>query len=186
MPSFSVTRWAIRNHRSTKAVFRRWSAVASAALLSTLSPAPADADSWTNHWIRCRGEDPIRQIRACSALIGSRRETQANLARAHFNRGHAFTENGEFDRAIQDFGRALMLDPDYPDAFNSRGLAYVARGEAEKAIQDFDRAIALDPNYAIAIYNRALAVQSLGRAAEAAQGFENAKQAGPRLKEPKE
>ena len=59
---------------------------------------------------------------------------------------------------MQDFDRAIELDPNYPDALNNRGLAYTGKGQYDRAIQDFDRALRLDPKDADAIRYRAEAI----------------------------
>ena len=137
-------------------------------------------------WAWCRGEDPSLLIRACTALLRPGRETPDGRARAFFNRGRAWSDQGQYDKAIQDFDQAIRLDPHYPDAFNNRGIARGGKGEREKAIQDFDEAIRLDPNHAIALHNRGIAFRVLGRMAEAEADFARARQAGPRLTAPKE
>ena len=146
----------------------------------------AAAQTLEQQWAWCRDDNFERQIRACSAVIRSSRHTPENLARAFFNRGRAWSEKGQDDRAIQDFDQAIRLDPEYPEAFNSRGVAYAGKGQYQRAIEDYDQAIQLDPNYAIAIYNRGLAARNLGREDEAAGYFAKAKQVGPRLMPPKE
>ena len=161
-------------------------AAALTSVLGLLANTPALADTQARLWARCRGDDAGSQLRACTALIESRREAPVNLARAYFNRGRARADRSDYLGAIRDYDRALARDPDFPDAFNSRGVAFAAMGLGAKAIEDFDRAIAQDGNYAIAIFNRALALQSMGRIQEAAQGFQNAKEVGARLTIPKE
>lgn len=157
-----------------------------AAILTSTLVAAAPAQTLEQQWAWCRDDDSERLIRACTAVIRSGRQTPENLARAFFNRGRAFSDQGEYDRAITDFDQAIRLDPEYPDAFNNRGVAYSGKGQYERAIEDFDQAIRLDANYAIAIYNRGLAARSLGREDEAAKYFAKARQVGPRLTPPKE
>jgi tetratricopeptide (TPR) repeat protein len=53
------------------------------------------------------------------------------------NRGSAYYKKGQVDRAMQDFDRAIELDPDYPDALNNRGLAYTGKGQYDRAIVPF-------------------------------------------------
>jgi len=148
---------------------------------SRASAQPADV-----LWQRCRDDESDRLIRACTAIIRSGRETPDGLSRAFFNRGRAWSDRGDYDRAIADFNQAIRLDHNYADAFNNRGVAYSGRGDPARAIPDFDRAIQIDPHYAIAIFNRGLAYQAMGRAAEAERDFAAAKQVGPRLTPPKE
>ncbi len=161
-------------------------AILLAAVLTSTFLSVASAQSLDQQWAWCRDDNSARLIRACTAVIRSGHQTPEDLARAYFNRGRAWSDKGQFDRAIADFDQAIRLDPEYPDAFNNRGVAYAGKGQFDRAIEDYDRAIALDPNYAIAIYNRGLAAQSLGRTDEAAAYFARAKQVGPRLMPPKE
>ena len=47
----------------------------------------------------------------------------------HYNRGVDHFEKGEYDRAIEDFTKALELNPEYVDAYRKRGVAYIKKGE---------------------------------------------------------
>ncbi len=156
------------------------------AFLGLLVHAPAQAQSLEQQWAWCRDDMTQRLIRACTAVIRSGHQSPENLARAFFNRGRAWADQANYDRAIQDFDQAIRLDPAYPDAFNNRGVAWLGKGQMQSAAADFDQAITLDPNYAIAIYNRGLAAQNLGHADEAARYFAKAREVGPRLVPPKE
>jgi tetratricopeptide (TPR) repeat protein len=156
------------------------------AVLIGAFPGALAAQTLERQWALCRADNAERVIAACTAVIRASRHSAENLARAFFNRGRAWSDNGQFDRAIKDFDQAIHFDPNYPEAFNNRGVALSGLGQYEQAIVDFDAAIKLDPNYAIAIYNRGLASQNLGRSEEAAQYFARARQVGPRLTPPKE
>jgi lipoprotein NlpI len=155
-------------------------------ILTSLVPRMAAAQSLTQAWAWCHDDDSDRLIRGCSAVIRSRQVSLDDLSRAFFNRGRAWSDKGQFERAIQDFDQAIRLDPNYADAFNNRGIAFSGKGDYDHAIENFDRAIALDPNFAIAIFNRGLAFQNLGRTAEVERDFARAKTSGPRLTPQKE
>lgn len=161
-------------------------AILLAVILTSALPGEVTAQTLPQAWVWCRDHDPDTLIRGCSAIIRSGRETPENLARAHFNRGRAWSDRGEYARAMQDFDEAIKLDPNYPDALNSRALAWRGLGQNERAMADFDLAIKLDPNYAIALFNRGLTEQALGRPDAAEKDFARAKETGPRLTEPKE
>ena len=49
---------------------------------------------------------------------------------AYFNRGVAYGDLGEYDRAIQDYDAVVRLDPEYTDAYHNRGFAYDVVGRA--------------------------------------------------------
>ncbi|GAI19545.1 unnamed protein product, partial [marine sediment metagenome] len=76
-------------------------------------------------------------------------------ALAYYNRGNAWAEKGEHDKAITDFSRFIELKPKVFDGFLARGIAWGTRGEYDKAIADYSRAIELKSKYsALAYYNR--------------------------------
>ena len=70
------------------------------------------------------------------------------------NRGNARKAKGDLEGALQDYGEAISLKPDYAVAFNNRGIAHQKQGDLEGALQDFDEAIRLKPDYAKALRNR--------------------------------
>jgi lipoprotein NlpI len=61
---------------------------------------------------------------------------------------------GDYDQAIEDYGRAIWLKPNYADAFNNRAIAYLARGAVDKTIADFGAAIRFNSNNVKAAVNR--------------------------------
>jgi tetratricopeptide (TPR) repeat protein len=100
------------------------------------------------------GRSAESQIRGCSALIKSGVNTPKVLAIAYNNRGNGFSGLGEYERAIQDYGESINLDPQDPKPLNNRGVAYQKTGEFDRAIEDFNAAIALDQSYYNAYANR--------------------------------
>ena len=44
------------------------------------------------------------------------------------NRGWAYRDQGELDKAIADFTKAIELDPTYAVAYNNRGFVYHDQG----------------------------------------------------------
>ena len=70
-----------------------------------------------------------------------------SLAKEHFNRGFTYLELGESRKAIQEYDKAIQLDPNYAYAYNNRGFAYDELGEHQRAIQDHDKACSLDKQF---------------------------------------
>ena len=81
---------------------------------------------------------------------------------AYINRGFAYYQEGDYDRAIADFDRAIQLDPEDTTAYITRGSAYAGKGNYDSAIIDYDEAIRIDPECAIAYNDRGIAYFSKG------------------------
>ena len=103
----------------------------------------------------------------------------------YINRGLAYAQKGEYDRAIQDYDQALQPNPetrcfylyylsfvcasrgdaiprhldDHGEtvAYASRGDAYVVKGQYDRAIHDYDQSLGLAPNFALTYIGRGLA-----------------------------
>lgn len=70
------------------------------------------------------------------------------------NLGIADFEKSQYDQAIEDFNKAIFIDPNYTDAYNNRGAAYSEKGQYDRAIEDYTKVISIDPNHADAYYSR--------------------------------
>ncbi len=84
-------------------------------------------------------------IRGCSRIIKSWRLfrkpiSKEDLATAYSNRGDAYRNKGQYDRAIADFDTAIELDPKHAIAYSNRGIAYKKLGEIDKAMSDTQKA----------------------------------------------
>ena len=80
---------------------------------------------------------------------------------ACFNRGVAYRNLGEWDKAIADYTKAIELDPKYAEAYCDRGVSYSNLGQWEKAISDYSSAIRINPQFPDAISNRGIAYCNL-------------------------
>lgn len=97
------------------------------------------------------------------------------------NRGLTLQERGEFSAALDDFDKAIKIDPSHEDAYGNRGLAYQSMGRLDLALKDYDHAIEIDPDNKTAINNRGATLGQLGRYSEATAAFERAIEIDPTL-----
>ena len=133
-------------------------AAALAALLALAAPARAGMVE------DCvQGRDPDLTISGCTAVIRSGQYSGRNLVVAYYSRGLAYHRLGDPARGIEDFDRAIRLDPGLAIPYNDRGAAYHKLGEHARAIEDYDQALRLNPGFAIAYDNRAIARCRLGQ-----------------------
>ncbi|NER97975.1 MAG: hypothetical protein F6J86_29710 [Symploca sp. SIO1B1] len=85
-----------------------------------------------------------------------------------------------YEEALQDFNRAIELNPRSDWAIANRGDIYRLMESYEEALQDFDIAIELNPKYDWAIANRCLTYILMGRYEEALQDINCAIELNPK------
>ena len=105
---------------------------------------------------------------------------EEKTARDYLWEGAAHSADGQHFDAIQDYNKAIALNPDYDFAYVFRGSAKYELGQHVDAIQDLDKAIALDPDDAPAYNNRGNAQVSLGRYQAAITDFNEAIRLNPK------
>ena len=108
------------------------------------------------------------------------REKQDRLtARDYFRRGNRNTRHGNYTEAIDDYTKAIELDPDYEIAYNNRGFAFDNLAQYGKAVEDYTKAIELKPDYANAYNNRGYAYRKLGQCDRAVEDYTKAIELDP-------
>ena len=118
-----------------------WGRIARAVIVLCLAGAAHAQDAADQH--RCTGEwrgTLEQRIAACATLIDSGRYQGVNLAILHDNRGMARREQGDLDRAIEDFNQAIRLQPNFAEAFYDRSLARRSLRDIEGADSDLAEA----------------------------------------------
>jgi|TARA_B100000809_G_C14654416_1_gene357198 Flp pilus assembly protein TadD len=60
-------------------------------------------------------------------------------------KGQLFLEDGKFDEALDFFERALILNQDDPDLWNSKGIILRSMGRYEEAMESFNKSLKIDP-----------------------------------------
>jgi Flp pilus assembly protein TadD len=90
------------------------------------------------------------------------------------NRGGANAQLGRYPLALEDFNKAIRLQPHYADSYYFRGNTYVNMGQYQLAIEDYNKAIALKPDYAYAYNNRGASYFKLSRYQSAVKDFNEA------------
>lgn len=111
--------------------------------------------------------------------IAKNRDT-SHLVVAYGNRGLARMDRGEWERAIEDLGRAVALAPRDPRGYFNRGLAFRRSGDLGAAFEDYSRALSLTPDAADILVNRGIVLAGLGRESEAREDFDRAASLQPR------
>lgn len=102
-----------------------------------------------------------------------------SVAAEYVNFGSWEFGQGEYETAIEDFTRAIEIDPEYALAYSRRGLTYYDLGEYEQAIADYTRAIELDPKDIFYYTDRGNAYRELGEYEQAIADYNRAIEVEP-------
>ena len=94
--------------------------------------------------------DSLKAYRDLKNLI----KLDSNQARAHFYLGVMAYRAAGFEQAIQDFDKALDINPTYALAYNYRAEAYKELGLTAPAIEDYTKAIEYESNVALLYFGR--------------------------------
>ncbi len=92
--------------------------------------------------------------------------------------GDNYYAEGDVLGAIEEFKRALMLDPSNVNVHNSLGVCYGVMGDIDKAIESFETAVWLDPQEYMALYNMGIVSLLKGEKEKALECFLNADRIG--------
>ncbi len=85
-----------------------------------------------------------------------------------------------YDRAIEDFDKVLVLEPDNVEALISRGDAFSQLGDSARAMVDLNRAVALAPNNALVLLARGQAESRRNNLGGALRDYREALKVDPR------
>ena len=72
------------------------------------------------------------------------KEIDLDPSGAYYNRGIAYVELGPYERAIEDFDKAVELNPSDGWAYRGRGISYDFLGQHESAQKDYSKSCSLD------------------------------------------
>ncbi|MGJ5634639.1 tetratricopeptide repeat protein, partial [Nostoc sp. CALU 1950] len=95
-------------------------------------------------------------------------------------RGETYRLMKRYTEALEDFDRAIKLDPKYDWAIASRGQTYRSMERYLESLEDFDRAIELNPKSDWAIGSRGFTYHLMKRYPEALQDFDRAIELDPK------
>ena len=97
----------------------------------------------------------------------------------HAELGAYYYSRGKYPEAIEEYEKALALDPNFGYAINAAGYSYAAVGEFEKAIQYLERYAAVNPGQANPIDSIAEVYFRMGKFDEAKAKYQEALEIRP-------
>ena len=99
-------------------------------------------------------------------------------AEGFFEEGKKYSTVENADQAIDNYSKAIKINPKFSKAYNNRGIAYVWKKQYDLAIADFTKAIELDPKNGKAYNNRAIVYSYQGETDKARQDLHKAQSLG--------
>jgi tetratricopeptide (TPR) repeat protein len=135
----------VREHREGARGLRALSRFIALGLIAALLAGGANAQPVERPKATCNGAlvgIPTDIIEACTAYIAENPQRTSSLARAYTWRGRAYEHLGDPDRAIEDLGQAIDIEPS-PVAFTVRADAHRRKGEDERALSDYESALSI-------------------------------------------
>jgi DNA-directed RNA polymerase subunit alpha len=113
------------------------------------------------------------------ARIRELRKGHAGEAELHFQSGRCMEDALEIEPAIEEFERALELDPDHVEALFRLGYCYDLRGSDDRALQCYEKAAAIPPARPNVLLNLGLMYEDRGEYERASALFERVAAADP-------
>jgi len=109
--------------------------------------------------IGCKGaavEELVNALKVCN--LGEFRR-QADIILKYYsnpwnNLGLSNDGKGNYKEALEDYKKAIELNPRFPDTYFNRGVLYAKLKAIDLALRDFTQVITLNPYYAQAYSNR--------------------------------
>jgi Flp pilus assembly protein TadD len=89
-------------------------------------------------------------------------------------KGLNYLRQGMLEHAIEEFRKAVIMEPSYPRTYNLLGIVHSLAGDTLQARADFQKALDLDSNLSEASYNLASLYYGMGDFQNAATHFEMA------------
>lgn len=101
-------------------------------------------------------------------------EADSSMLHPYLERAYQRLQGGHYKGALDDYNKALALQPRDPDIWLNRGLVKEKLNDLRGAFQDYTQAITLRENYDKAWLNRGNVLGKQGRYAEAVEDYTSA------------
>jgi tetratricopeptide (TPR) repeat protein len=118
-----------------------WSAKVAAAAVALALSGAASAEVATD----CFSEDNERRYAGCTAIIESPNVTDAERSHAYSMRALSLSLKQQYEQSIQDYDRAIALNPNFAVALNNRAWAYYKWGRGADGLADVEQSLRLNP-----------------------------------------
>ena len=96
---------------------------------------------------------------------------------------NCYLSNDNLNESLQNFDKAIEINPRFERAWHNKGVALWSLGRFEEALEAFNKTIEINPRFEGAWSSKGNALRSLGRSEEALEAYDNAIEINPRFEE---
>ncbi len=128
----------------------------------------------------------VSDINACNRAIDEEALSRKDRASTLVNRGIVRAYRDDLEGALADYREALIIKPEFAEAFANRGNVYIRMGRYNDALDELNTALTLDLEHPERVYyNRAIVYEKLGQTREAYEDLKKATQMAPQWNQAK-
>src|SRR3989338_4257525 len=111
-------------------------------------------------------------------MVDSKKSSSVD-AKTYYQLGNDFYEKADYEKAIENYNMAILLNPIFSEAYFNRALCYYQLKNFDKSIVDYSKAAELDPPNSIIYNNRGDAYYRKQDFKEAVKDYDKAIQLNP-------
>ncbi|HYH00073.1 MAG TPA: tetratricopeptide repeat protein [Terriglobales bacterium] len=111
------------------------------------------SDPMHMEWVHVKRRQDGTQVGSTQPMISAADLRIPDKAKKEFNKGNESFVEGDMEKAIERYQKAVKIYPDYATAHNNLGAAFMRMQRRDEALEAFAKAAELDPNLASANAN---------------------------------
>lgn len=147
-------------------------------------PVSVDARDGTSFMADIFLRDPLESsaVKEKSSGVISVREAEQRIpkdARKAFEKAQKYREQKKYEAALSELEKAVVIYPDYFQAFAEKGVVRINSGHPREALRDFHKAFQIFPEYEPALSGAGYCQLTLGNYEQAIALLERAHQLDP-------
>jgi tetratricopeptide (TPR) repeat protein len=112
------------------------------------------------------------ELKLWDDVVAKNNDKMPRAERGYLNRGRIKSSRRQHKEALQDYDKAILLNPQYYLAYANRATKYITLNRNEEALKDLSRAIEIKPDYSRPYINRGVLKSESGKYREAIEDFD--------------
>jgi len=123
------------------------------------------------HTVNSENDIAIEEYTNAIALNPDYAEAYNNRGISYYNRGLYTSDQSQFESAIKDFNKVVVLKPGSYSAYFAQAAIYIYKEQYDKAIEELNKAIVLNPDDGVAYVGRGFVYRKKERIDKALEDY---------------